>query len=29
LGGKVANYDMLLKSVPAVADRVRATAPET
>jgi hypothetical protein len=29
LGNKVAHYDMLLKSVPAVADRVRATAPET
>jgi hypothetical protein len=29
LGSKVAHYDMLLKSVPAVADRVRATAPET
>jgi hypothetical protein len=28
LGNKVAHYDMLLKSVPAVADRVRATAPE-
>ena len=28
LGSKVAHYDMLLKSVPAVADRVRATAPE-
>jgi hypothetical protein len=28
LGPKVAHYDMLLKSVPAVADRVRATAPE-
>ena len=27
LGEKVAHYDMLLKSVPAVADRVRATAP--
>jgi len=27
LGAKVAHYDMLLKSVPAVADRVRATAP--
>ncbi len=27
LGQKVAHYDMLLKSVPAVADRVRATAP--
>ena len=27
-GAKVAHYDMLLKSVPAVADRVRATAPE-
>jgi hypothetical protein len=27
LGPKVAHYDMLLKSVPAVADRVRATAP--
>lgn len=26
-GAKVAHYDMLLKSVPAVADRVRATAP--
>ena len=26
-GPKVAHYDMLLKSVPAVADRVRATAP--
>lgn len=28
LGAKVAHTDMLLKSVPAVADRVRATAPE-
>jgi hypothetical protein len=28
LGPKVAHFDMLLKSVPAVADRVRATAPE-
>jgi hypothetical protein len=28
-GPKVAHYDMLLKSVPAVADRVRATAPES
>ena len=27
-GAKVAHYDMLLKSVPAVADRVRATAPQ-
>jgi hypothetical protein len=27
-GSKVAHYDMLLKSVPAVADRVRATAPQ-
>ena len=27
LGDQVAHYDMLLKSVPAVADRVRATAP--
>ncbi len=29
LGARVAHYDMLLKSVPAVADRVRATAPES
>jgi len=29
MGAKVAHYDMLLKSVPAVADRVRATAPAT
>jgi hypothetical protein len=29
LGDKVAHYDMLLKSVPAVADRVRATAPQS
>jgi hypothetical protein len=29
LGGKVAHYDMLLKSVPAVADRVRAGGPGT
>jgi hypothetical protein len=29
LGPKVAQYDMLLKSVPAVAERVRATAPES
>ena len=28
-GPKVAHYDMLLKSVPAVADRVRASAPPT
>jgi hypothetical protein len=28
LGPKVAHYDMLLKSVPAVAERVRATGPE-
>ena len=28
LGARVAHYDMLLKAVPAVADRVRATAPE-
>jgi hypothetical protein len=27
LGAKVAHFDMLLKAVPAVADRVRATAP--
>jgi hypothetical protein len=27
-GAKVAHYDMLLKSVPAVANRVRATAPQ-
>jgi hypothetical protein len=28
MGPKVAHYDMLLKSVPAVADRVRATPPQ-